>query len=81
MFNERNFIHRKSVPEFQQDRTIPGFHFERAALARLFLPVGITIFLVSAEDVADGHGDWLAFHQESMADPGPTPVQFLAAEF
>ena len=81
IFNERNFICRKFVPILQQDRTIPRFHFQGAANTGLFLPVGITIFLVTAEDFADGHGGGFVFHQEGMADPGPTPVQFLAGEF
>jgi hypothetical protein len=49
--NEANFRGWHFVPELQKDETIPSFHFQGAANAGLFLPVGINVFLVLPENV------------------------------
>ena len=79
-FNEANIRRQNFVPEFQQHRTIPRFHFQGAASARLFLPVGINVFLVVPDNVADGHGRFCIVDLNG-ADARAAAIQFFAGVF
>ena len=75
--DQGNITHRKFVPELQQDGTIPGFHLQGAANARLFLAIWIAVFLVAADDFSQHHGSLSLILLES-ATPRMATMCFFA---
>ena len=79
-FNEAHFSGKHFVPELQQDGTIPRFHFQGAANAGLFLPVGINVLLVVPENVPHSHRRFCIFNLGN-ANARAATIQFLAGMF